>query len=128
MICFITNSVLAFTAPLSHVASSRMYMTQSRAFDSVSMSADVNQKAIDAAAKKLRSAAAAFGKEQRDAADAWLEKTLTRSGVFSSAELLDQQVALFEQCTIDYDGSSNCKTLDDALVDLQSAMEQDMDK
>jgi len=80
-----------------------------------------DDKAVKAAASKLRMAAAAFGPVQKEAANEWLEKTLATGG-FSSAALLDQRSLLFEKCVINDDGSSNCKTLSDALVDLQDTL------
>ena len=79
------------------------------------------EKQVEAAASSLRRAAAKFGPAQREAADEWLAKTMAGGG-FSSAALLQQKVLLFEQCTINDDGSSNCLALDEALVDLQGAM------
>lgn len=50
-----------------------------------------------------------------------MDRTIATGG-FSSASLLEQKTLLFEECTINDDGSSDCKKLDDALVDLQDAM------
>jgi len=76
---------------------------------------------VDAATAKLRKAASRFGGAQKEAAEAWLTKTLA-SGSFCSSELLEARTLLFEECLINDDGSSNCQALDEAMVDLQGAM------
>ena len=88
---------------------------------SVQVAEVADEKLIKAASQKLRKAASSFGKEQKEAAEQWLDKTIATGG-FSSAALLQQKTMLFEECTINDDGSSNCMALDEALVDLQDAM------
>lgn len=87
----------------------------------VCAAAEPDAKAVKAAAAKLKAAAASFGPMQRDAANIWLDRTLSSDG-FNTAALLKQKKLLFEECTIDDDGSNKCKALDDALVDLQEAI------
>ena len=50
---------------------------------------------------------AKIAREQKEAAEQWLDKTIATGG-FSSAALLQQKTMLFEECTINDDGSSNC--------------------
>lgn len=83
---------------------------------------DANAKAVAAAVAKVKSAAAAFGPAQRDAANAWIDKTLAGKQGFSSAELWSQKVLLFEECLIEDDGSSSCFKLEEALASLQEAL------
>ena len=115
-------SALAF-APVRPVGTfnSAVRTAVRRSATAIAQSKGIDEKKLDAAQKKLRKAAAMFGKEQKEAADKWLDKTLTTGG-FSSSELLQQKITLFDECTINDDGSSNCMALDDALVDLQDAM------
>lgn len=114
------TAVLSFTQPLRIGFNAHGTVTR-RAIDVRAVAQDADLKAIDAAASKVRRAAAMFGPEQKTAANSWLDKTIDNGG-FSSAALLKQKKLLFEECVIDDDGSSNCLALDDALVDLQTAM------
>lgn len=75
----------------------------------------------------MRAAAAAFGPTQRDAADAWLKRTVAGEG-FCTEELLKQKVNLFEECRVDDEGTSKCQALGEALVDLQAAMALELPK
>jgi len=83
---------------------------------------EADARKVSAAIAKVKTAAAAFGPAQRDAANAWLDKTLSGQQGFSSAELWSQKVLLFEECLIEDDGSSTCQKLEEALVTLQEAM------
>lgn len=83
---------------------------------------EMRKKAAATAIKDIRKAAALFGPAQKDAADAWLEKTVSGGG-FSTEALWTHKVQLFDECKIEDDGSSNCQALDAALVDLQSGLQ-----
>jgi len=83
---------------------------------------DADSKKVSAAVAKVRLAAAAFGPAQKEAANAWLDKTLSGEQAFSSTELWNQKVVLFEACLIEDDGSSTCLKLEEALTSLQEAM------
>ena len=83
---------------------------------------EADSKRVSAAVAKVKTAAAAFGPAQRDAANVWLEKTLAGQQGFSSADLWSQKVLLFEECLIEDDGSSTCQKLEEALATLQDAM------
>jgi len=78
---------------------------------------------IQEAATKLRSTATLFGPEQRQAADAWIKK-ITSGEVSDGTGLLEEQVALFGECVLSEDGTpSNCQQLEQALSELQLAIE-----
>ena len=81
------------------------------------------QTPIQEAATKLRSAATLFGPEQKEAADAWIKK-ITSGQVSSGAGLLEEQVVLFGECVLS-EGStpSNCQQLEEALTELQAAID-----
>mmetsp|Transcript_73983 Transcript_73983/g.123556 ORF Transcript_73983/g.123556 Transcript_73983/m.123556 type:complete len:346 (+) Transcript_73983:25-1062(+) len=78
---------------------------------------------IQLAATKLRECATLFGPEQKAAADVWIKK-ITLGKVSSGAGLLEEQVMLFGECVLS-EGStpSNCQKLEQALGELQLAIE-----
>ena len=83
----------------------------------------MGQTPIQEAATKLRSTATLFGPEQKAAADAWIKK-MTSGAVRDGSGLLEEQVALFGECVLSEDSTpSNCQQLEQALADLQSAIE-----
>lgn len=78
---------------------------------------------IQAAATKVRAAASKFGPEQKKAADAWIAK-VAAGDIDDGSGLLEQQVMLFGECLLSEDGTpSNCEQLNDALDQLQAAIE-----
>ena len=78
---------------------------------------------IQAAATKLRSTAARFGGKQKEAADAWIKK-VTSGAEASAAGLLEEQIVLFGECVLSEDGSpSDCQQLEEALAELQKAID-----
>lgn len=80
-----------------------------------------SRRALDVAATNVRKAAASFGPLQRDAADKWVQQTINMGG-FSAAALLEHKDRLFDECTIDDDGSPESVALVNSLVDLQEAI------
>ena len=81
---------------------------------------------IQTAATKLRESAASFGTLQKDAADKWIKKlTSGEATVLADASgLLEEQVALFGECVLSDEGTpSNCQQLEEALAELQSAID-----
>lgn len=78
---------------------------------------------IQEAATKLRTAATSFGPEQKAAADAWIKK-ITSGQETSGLGLLEEQVMLFGECVLS-EGStpSNCQALEEALAELQAAID-----
>ena len=82
---------------------------------------------IEAAASKVMKAAAGFGPEQEAAADAWIKKVLGGElvrGPVAMSSLLEEQIMLFGECLLSEDGtSSNCQALEEALAELQCALE-----
>lgn len=118
MLVYLALGAIAF-APVRPVGSFNSATVRRASL--IAQSKEVDEKQVKAASAKLRKAAAMFGKEQKEAADQWLDRTLATGG-FSSSSLLEQKTMLFEECTINDDGSSSCMQLDEALVDLQDAM------
>jgi len=76
------------------------------------------------AATKLRNAATLFGPEQKAAADAWIKQVIDGDTMSKATGLLEQQVALFGECVLSEDSTpSKCQQLDEALAELQQAIE-----
>jgi len=79
---------------------------------------------IQEAATKLRSAATLFGPEQKTAADEWIKKVISGDTMSKATGLLEEQVALFGECVLSEDSTpSNCQKLEEALSELQTAIE-----
>jgi len=74
------------------------------------------------ASQKVKSAAEAFGPEQKEAAEAWVSSVL--AGKTDSWDaLFREQVLLFGECLLSEDGSpSKCEELEVALSDFQDAL------
>jgi len=78
---------------------------------------------IQIAATKVRISASQFGLEQQAAADQWIKK-VTRGKVADGQSLLEEQIMLFGECVLSEGGTpSNCQQLEEALIELQEAIE-----
>lgn len=75
----------------------------------------------------MRKAAKKFGPEQQAAADAWINKLMAgelSNGVEASAALLEEEILLFGECVLSEEGTaSNCEMLEQALEELQAALD-----
>lgn len=78
---------------------------------------------LDRALARVRVAASQFGKDQARVATIWTEQVKS-TGAANPAVLLEQQVALFDECLVEYgeEGPNKCKELQDSLNALQSAL------
>lgn len=77
-------------------------------------------KALLAASKRVTMIAKRFGPTQGKAAQKWVEDALQGSST-SSAVLMEQQLALFDECSVD-DESGRCKALSEAIDAMISAV------
>jgi len=92
--------------------------TPSTIFDNL-FKGDPSKKAI----ARVKKAAAAFGPEQKKAADDWIAKTMSREVTDGGASLLNEQVLLFGECLLSEDGTpSKCEDLQAALTAMQEAL------
>ena len=73
------------------------------------------------AARRVVAAAEAFGSTQAEVATTWVNQVMMEDGVpMDSAQLLETQLSLFDECLIsDEDGAVKCKELDAALGELE---------
>jgi len=62
-----------------------------------------------------------FGPTQGKAAQSWVEEAI-KAGDANGDSLMQMQLALFEECTLD-DESGRCKDLSDAIAALTTAVE-----
>ena len=91
--------------------------------DTKSFQINMGATPIQAAATKVRAAATKFGPAQKAAADDWIKRTASGE-VVGASTLLEGQVMLFGECVLsEGDSPSNCQQLEQALTDLQIALE-----
>jgi len=79
---------------------------------------------LDRAAARVRAAAAKFGPDHRKMADVWMADVRANRKL-NPAALLEEQLALFGECLLDYDGDggpARCKELEEALAALQAGL------
>jgi len=79
---------------------------------------------LDRAAARVRAAAAKFGPDHRKMADVWMADVRANRKL-NPAALLEEQLALFGECLLDYDddgGPDRCKELEEALAALQAGL------
>jgi hypothetical protein len=75
---------------------------------------------VDRAAIRVQSAATRFGPDQAKVCAEWV-KAVRSNGSADPASLLEQQVMLFEECTMgdDEDSAAKCRELQEALTHFQ---------
>ena len=80
-----------------------------------------SEATLEAAAERVRAAAAKFGTTQATAASDWVDKALVADpdAPLKADSLLSTQLALFEECLLD-DEDGKCAELDNALIELES--------
>jgi len=79
------------------------------------------QSRTDRAAARVQSAASKFGAEQKKGATEWIKAVKTGDEKVDSQQLLEKQVALFDECMLD-DDSKKCQELSEALAAMQEAL------
>jgi len=85
--------------------------------------ADLAEARVREAADRVLAAAAQFGEAQVAAADEWVEEALaSRSRETDPADLMEKQLALFEDCLVEE--SFKCAELDRALTTLEKTLKQ----
>ena len=108
---------------LEEIAAARGGLKQKPTSISAQFDAMFNADPVQKAVARVKKAAAAFGPEQKKAADEWIQKTMSRQISDGGASLLNEQVLLFGECMLSEDGTpSKCETLQSALSEMQEVM------
>lgn len=102
-VLFLASSLLsveAFTiAPAFHATPLTGRLTQSQPPCMVATAEE-----IEAAAKAVKVVAAKFGKDQKAAAEKWVDAVTASDDGCPTGSLLEEQLVLFEECLLDDEG------------------------
>jgi len=122
------SSFVVTTHPKAGVQTAPAHVVPLRVSLCAADDGDAAVEALASAAARVVEAAEQFGGAHGEAALAWVDEAmeahLTGTDDTTATELLDKQLALFEECLLDEEGDgSKCKELDDALAALEAMLD-----